>query len=186
MTADRDLLAAGAGAGYVLTVGTCSYPLWTAVFVPRGELFGLRSQGMGRWGYLAVSGGIDTPAVLGSRATYLRIGMGGLEGRTIHFGDHLPTGMTSVTGSLQSLTGRSVTKELTPAYSESAEIAVVPGPQFDDFIADERSKFFETSYTISERSDRMGYRLERSTCFSFEPCGHSVRRRGTWNGANPA
>ncbi len=40
--------------------------------------------------YLAVGGGIATPPVLGSRATDVKCGIGGLEGRKLAAGDTLP------------------------------------------------------------------------------------------------
>ena len=43
--------------------------------------------------YLAVSGGIDVPAYLGSRATYVPGAIGGFEGRALKKGDRLPSAM---------------------------------------------------------------------------------------------
>ncbi|TIN47616.1 MAG: allophanate hydrolase, partial [Mesorhizobium sp.] len=42
--------------------------------------------------YLAVSGGIDVPVVLGSRSTYILGALGGHQGRTLKAGDELPLG----------------------------------------------------------------------------------------------
>jgi allophanate hydrolase subunit 2 len=42
--------------------------------------------------YLALSGGMDVPVVLGSRSTDLKIQMGGLDGRALQAGDVLTTG----------------------------------------------------------------------------------------------
>lgn len=42
--------------------------------------------------YLAVSGGINVPEMLGSRSTDLKAGFGGLEGRQLKEGDLLPAG----------------------------------------------------------------------------------------------
>ena len=40
--------------------------------------------------YLAAEGGFDVPAVLGSRSTLVRAGIGGLNGRPLQAGDRLP------------------------------------------------------------------------------------------------
>lgn len=53
------------------------------------SLGGMRS---GVRGWLAVQGGLDTPRVLGSRATDLRGGFGGIDGRALRGGDRLPVG----------------------------------------------------------------------------------------------
>ena len=59
--------------------------------LPAGNL---RLGGMreGVYAWLAVQGGFDLPRVLGSRATDLRGGFGGFEGRTLRAGDRLPLG----------------------------------------------------------------------------------------------
>lgn len=61
------------------------------VALPAGTLkLGAIRQGLRVW--LAVAGGIDVPAVLGSRGTDLRGGFGGIEGRTLQAGDALTLG----------------------------------------------------------------------------------------------
>jgi antagonist of KipI len=55
------------------------------VFAGSRLTFGERSGGAR--GYLAVAGGIDVPAVLGSRATHVVTGMGGFQGRALRGGD---------------------------------------------------------------------------------------------------
>ncbi len=45
--------------------------------------------------YLAVAGGLRTPIELGSRATYARAGMGGLDGGMLRAGDLLPLATTA-------------------------------------------------------------------------------------------
>jgi biotin-dependent carboxylase-like uncharacterized protein len=59
--------------------------------LPAGDL---RLGGMrdGVYAWLAVQGGFDLPRVLGSRATDLRGGFGGLDGRALRAGDRLPLG----------------------------------------------------------------------------------------------
>ena len=42
--------------------------------------------------YLAIAGGIETPPALGSRSTYARCRLGGLEGRALRKADRLPLG----------------------------------------------------------------------------------------------
>ena len=50
------------------------------------------------WGYMAFSGGIASPVVLGSRSTHLRSGLGGIEGRALRTGDILPLGLDDADG----------------------------------------------------------------------------------------
>ena len=66
--------------------------------VPMGASFGVRAGSRLKFGrihhgaraYLAVAGGVQTPPVLGSRATHLVSRMGGLAGRALIAGDRIP------------------------------------------------------------------------------------------------
>src|SRR3954451_15457227 len=59
-----------------------------------GELRVGAARGPGFRLYVAVSGGIDVPPVLGSRATYTMGALRGHEGRALLAGDRLPAGET--------------------------------------------------------------------------------------------
>jgi antagonist of KipI len=159
LVGEEDLLVAGAGRGYTLVAGTCSFPLWMAVYVPRGEVFGLRGTGTSCWGYLAISGGLATPQILGSRSTYLRAGIGGLEGRTLQFGDRLPMGEFQRAQPLSSLAGRALPKSSLLPYANEISLHLVlvdpPGP----FDPASLPALFGNEYLVRSDSDRMGYRL---------------------------
>lgn len=103
----------------------------------------------GRFGYLAVRGGVDVPMVLGSRSTYLPGRFGGLAGRLLRDGDRLPT-------------GDQLAVEPAPLAAPPAdpEIRVVRGPQGDLFDAESWERLLGGEYVVSAASDRMGYRLD--------------------------
>ena len=69
-----------------------SIPMWTPVEVKPGEQVRCGHARSGARCYLCVSGGIETPPVLGSRSTHLLTGLGGLEGRALKRGDVLAAG----------------------------------------------------------------------------------------------
>ena len=66
-----------------------------SIEVAMNERFDVRAGSRLRFGerrsgaraYIAVDGGIDVPMTLGSRATHVRTGMGGFEGRALRAGD---------------------------------------------------------------------------------------------------
>ena len=60
-------------------------PRWQPVRVRAGDRVKFGAARTGCRGYLAVAGGLDVPAVLGSRGTYLRAALGGLEGCRRYF-----------------------------------------------------------------------------------------------------
>ncbi len=65
-------------------------PFWEPVAVPRGSVLTLGAiRGPGQRAYLAVRGGLDVPAYLGSRATFTLGQFGGHGGRALRTGDVL-------------------------------------------------------------------------------------------------
>jgi antagonist of KipI len=106
--------------------------------------------------YVAVSGGIETPMVLGSRATHLPSAMGGIDGRALKAGDELPLG--SLSGPPD---GGHYRRVLSPSVVSgfSRTLRVLPGPQLDRFAAGALDALQSAPYRIGTDSNRMGYRL---------------------------
>lgn len=153
---DADTFIAICGADMQATLNGKTVANWSSLLVPAGSelVFGYAVQGCRT--YLAVQGGIDVPEVLGSRSTYTRGRIGGLEGRALKAGD--------VIAPLGSTTGRRSPKTLPakwiPNYGSEVSVRVLLGPQDDYFTDKGIATLFETPYTISDEADRMGYRME--------------------------
>ena len=82
----------GADLGAVLEradKGSWEVPLGLSVLARTGNVLSFRGRRAGCRAYVAFAGGIDVPLVLGSRATDLTAGLGGIEGRALRAGDHL-------------------------------------------------------------------------------------------------
>lgn len=93
------------------------------------------------------------PEVLGSRATHLISRIGGVGGRALAAGDSLPLGPQG-----EPRPGQCVDAEL-PASDQAARIRVLPGPHADRFSADALDVLQASDYTVTNESDRMGFRL---------------------------
>ncbi len=65
---------------------------WTSFAVKAGQVLSFDYLKGGARAYIAISGGIDVPVVLGSRSTYPLGALGGLEGRGLVAGDELALG----------------------------------------------------------------------------------------------
>src|SRR5262245_46181054 len=65
---------------------------WTTFRLTAGQRLSFAFLKKGARAYIAVSGGIDVPVVLGSRSTYALGALGGHEGRKLAAGDLLPVG----------------------------------------------------------------------------------------------
>lgn len=103
--------------------------------------------------YIAVSGGFQVAPAFGSTATVVREGVGGIHGRALQAGDCLPCDEDT------SRQLWSVPVEERPQYTPEVTLRVIPGYQQQAFTAEQQRRFFQHIYTVSERCDRMGYRL---------------------------
>jgi antagonist of KipI len=114
--------------------------------------FGRRRRGARA--YVAISGGIETPPVLGSRSTHVPSAMGGLGGRALQAGDELKLGSRRAGPPPR---GHHVQVHELP--DGRATLRVLPGPQQDRFTADAVDALQSAPYRIDGDSNRMGYRL---------------------------
>lgn len=153
----RECVVAVTGAEMGFAVNGQAAPAWTAVRLRPGDVIGFGMATAGCRAYLAVAGGIDVPPALGSRATYLRGRLGGLEGRPLQKGDGLPVGPPRLP--LGGLAGRTVPPSRRPAYASEVECRVILGPQDDRFTPGGIAAFLDGLYEVTPQADRMGYRL---------------------------
>jgi antagonist of KipI len=133
---------------------------WTSFRVRTGDTIKIGSARKGARAYLAVSGGIDVPEVMGSRSTCVLGRFGGFEGRPLAKGDILHCARAMVgQASRLSIEISSIPELLRPKFSSRITLLAVPGPQ-DDYFDLSTNPFFASEFTISSQADRMGYRLE--------------------------
>ncbi|MEQ8198491.1 MAG: biotin-dependent carboxyltransferase family protein, partial [Clostridiaceae bacterium] len=121
--------------------------------------------------YLAVAGGFDVPEVMGSKSTYLRAEFGGFKGRALQKEDVLSIGVkTSMSNKIikkmEELKGNGdfvasswYMKNFMMQNSDSTLIRVFEDRQFNSVSEEGINKFFNSKFTVDNRSDRMGYRL---------------------------
>jgi biotin-dependent carboxylase-like uncharacterized protein len=157
LRAARDTVIAVTGAGMPVTVNGEAVSNWAAVPVRAGDEIVVGTARDGLRGYLAVAGGIDVPVVLGSRATNVRAGIGGVEGRPLKAGDRLPAGPPAAAP--ETLAGRRIRPDRVPARTPLTELRVVLGPQDHLFTPDSVRDFLTADWKLSPTSDRMGCRF---------------------------
>jgi antagonist of KipI len=152
------------GAVMPVTLNGREAPTWTTIPVRPGDVVRLGTARAGVRGYLAFSGGLDVPIVLGSRSTYLRGRLGGLEGRALRKGDALRIFPAA----------SPVVRATTPPFGLEAEpvLRVVLGPQAHRFRREGVATLLEHSYEMLPQSDRMGARL-RGPAIAHE-AGHDI------------
>lgn len=166
-------LVALAGGGMRGAIGGETLPVRRPILVPAGAELRFTPTNIGCRTYLALAGGIEVPPVLGSRSTDLRAGLGGLQGRALRAGDTLAAGqptalaerlarvLAAERGDLPfAATVWSASADLDPSLRQSPHVHALPGLQATEFDRDSLAAFHGERFTLSPRSDRMGYRLE--------------------------
>jgi len=144
-----------------LTGGKCdcringhTSPMWQAMRVPARGILACGGVKTGARLYLAIQGGLDVPAIMGSASTNMAGHFGGFEGRGLRKGDLL--GVRKAPNSrLWALKPGAVDR----LYSREP-IRVTRGAQHERFGIDAFDKLFSCPYTVSEQTNRSGLRLK--------------------------
>jgi biotin-dependent carboxylase-like uncharacterized protein len=146
---EHDLTVALTGADL-----SASIPVLTATRIAKGTVLRFGARRTHTRAYLAIRGGIETPVVLGSRATALTARLPGLAGRAVRVGDTLPIGEPK--RNPPCLHGNIV-----ESPDDAGEpVRFIWGPDRDRFSNEAASAFLEATFTLSADSNRMGYRLQ--------------------------
>jgi biotin-dependent carboxylase-like uncharacterized protein len=131
---------------------------WRSHVIHKNDLLEFGYATAGVRAYLAVCGGFQIAPSFGSSATVVREKVGGLNGDKLQTDDELPCATTSTSSSL------SVAEVDRPQYGtqcgKQSILRVVLGYQQQAFESLEQLKFFGSDYKVTDRSDRMGFRLE--------------------------
>ena len=134
-------------------------PLWQSIKIKQGQVLELSYCLAGARTYISVDGGIDTEPWLGSKSTFHKAGVGGVEGRAIQEGQLIKVG----DGKGQE--GKQVKNNCKPHIQSDGnwEIEVVRGPN-DDWLDEKGYKTFQNAnWKMQARSDRTGLRLDGPT-----------------------
>ena len=152
----------------IVAVTGCDLPLWLdgtplsiwqSFVAPHGSVLRLGAPVSGLRAYVAINGGIDSKPVLGSRSTHMASGIGGPDGRPLAAGDELPLG-----GAHDFIPpGAKFPNHLRPASSSELTVRVIAGPQRSSFTEAGEHTFYSSAYTVTDRSDRQGFRMDGPT-----------------------
>lgn len=145
-----------------LRAGSRALPAGHVAYLQAGaELkFGRAQTGCRCW--LAISGGIDMPVVLGSRSTDLRANFGGLEGRALRDGDQLSLGepRRSQTAAIEDISSWAGPHDWVSPAKRYPILRFVRGVDWDRFHDVTMQRFTNHEFAVSPDSDRMGVRLD--------------------------
>lgn len=128
-------------------------PMYESFLVPAGAALKVGALREGMRLYVAISGGIEVPPYLGSRATHLALRVGGHQGRALAAGDRLPLG----------LAGNARQRDVPDALRFRAQaipvLRMLPGPERELFTPQSVEAFLQQGWKLQPASNRMGFRF---------------------------
>lgn len=137
-------------------------PTWCNFAVSAGQVLELGAAMTGARAYIAVSGGFDTPVVLGSRAVFHMARVGG---QALVNDQVVPLGPAG--GNMRRLT---IPEALRPRLSDTKrwEVEALAGPNDDWLDPASVEMFFCSDWQMQAKSNRTGIRLT-GPAFAFAP-----------------
>ena len=142
------------GADMDFRINGAPAPQWKNHHLRTHDQLSLGFAASGCRSYLALAGGIAAETILSSRSTYLGGRLGGHEGRMLKEGDVLcrDAAHSESRGTKRWL-------PWSPRYGNSITLRAIAGPQ-DDWFCSHSDHFFQSCFTVSSQSNRMGCRLQ--------------------------
>ena len=173
---NSDRIIAITGADMSPKINGTPVPLWESLEVKKDQVLEMSFATVGARSYIAFSGGINTTPWLGSRSTFHKAGVGGIEGKAIQEGQIIPLNKS------KSVAGRKIKKNSIPVMSTNKKwsVEVVKGPN-DDWVDEKGHKMFLNSdWKLQSKSDRTGYRLDGPKWSFTKKATHKGLEHGTF------
>jgi antagonist of KipI len=150
---DMDSIVAITGAPIDAHTNDSALPMWRPLPIRHGTIVSLGHARTGARTYLAVAGGVQTHAQLGSRSTDINAGIGGaiVAQDVLSIADTELPGFGAVKWSL----------DPAPWFDDPAQpIRAVAGAHWSQLDSASQRMFLDADFRISNDSNRVGYRLE--------------------------
>ncbi|WP_242309652.1 biotin-dependent carboxyltransferase family protein [Bacillus cereus group sp. BfR-BA-01331] len=144
-------------------------PLWRPILAEEGSMLCLGKAKSGCRAYVTFAGGINIDRTMGSKSTYIRAALGGIEGRMLKKGDYFQIGTGAEVASrfIQNSqeekrikTKWAICNNALPKYKKHPILRVITDFEYDQFTEESIKSFFSKEYKVSNYADRMGYRLD--------------------------
>ena len=148
---NKDAFIALSGTEFHANLEGEPFPFQQGAYIRKGQILRIGGTKKGARCYLSVRGGLDVPQYLSATTTHVMSGLGGFKGRSIEKGDELKI------GSMKKVTQPIIIKE--SHEINCSIIRISRGIQYNLYDENAWKSFISQSYTVSEKSSRMGVRL---------------------------
>ncbi|HEX8288117.1 MAG TPA: biotin-dependent carboxyltransferase family protein [Pyrinomonadaceae bacterium] len=129
---------------------------WKPYFAETGGVLRFTGKSFGNRAYLSVKGGFDLDKWLGSASTNLTAKIGGFSGRRLQKNDKL---LFKNRNPKAKRFNFKLSNEVIPFYSRFPTVRIIEGAEFESLNAYSEQCLLHNNFTVSQNSDRMGYRL---------------------------
>jgi biotin-dependent carboxylase-like uncharacterized protein len=141
------------GAEMPLKINGVEQDRWHAHHIHQGDRIELGFSTQGARAYLAVTNGFNVEHSFSSSSTVSREGIGGLNGGKLQQGDYLRCEPDTQGQAFR------LAEHHRPNYTNNISLRVITGYQEQAFSDLDKRMFFSSEYEVTNRADRMGYRL---------------------------
>jgi antagonist of KipI len=151
-------LIAVSGADFSASINGEPVPHEHPILVSKNDVLQFQRPITGARAYLAIAGGMKVAEWLGSKSTHLKAGIGGYKGRQFQKGDEI---FFHHTIRFVSIRKYKILPWKADMYwgDDTKEILVLRGNEWERLSSGSKENFVNTSFKITQQSDRMGYRL---------------------------
>lgn len=178
---EDDRLVAWTGGDFSVRIGDENLPAGHAAVVGKGDELTMNAPNRGGRAWLAISGGVDVPRVLGSRSTDLRGNFGGHAGRALRDGDVIPlfkerrfTNRRPMSDGDLEIAAPWISEWSAPANWSAIQrdapiLRFVRGTDWGRFSPEAQRSLVTSAFTVTSDSDRMGARLDGPELARIDP-----------------
>lgn len=147
-----------AGADFSAYINDKAIENYKPYFIHKDEVLHFKKRESGSWIYLAVKGSFKIDQWLNSYSTHTKAKLGGYKGRLLQKNDSLELAHTQ-DHKTQRFHFKIAAHEWEQWYNGST-IRVLPGNEFGLLNKSSAIALYKNQFSITQQSDRMGYRLE--------------------------
>ncbi len=176
---EEDAVFALGGADFAATLNDEKLENWKYYHAEKGTILKFTGKISGNRAYLSVKGGFAVEKWLGSASTNLMANIGSFSGRKLQKNDRLsfrfqiPDSRFQIPDSNNQTPNtkdksRRIANSILPFYSHFPTVRVVAGAEYESLTGLSEQNFRQKTFTVSQNSDRMGFRLNGEPLFLIE------------------
>lgn len=150
------------GADFGATLNGIALRNWGVATGSEGDVLRFPERQLGTRAYLGVAGGFAIGKWLSSKSTNLAASAGGFEGRKLAIGDRIKFAAPRL------VPPRVLGPSLVPRYSRFPTVRAIAGGEYFRLTAISEQAFLSSAFTLTNESNRMGYRLAGPQLYLLE------------------